>query len=130
MKKMIVIDDSFTLRIQVKKRFEEEGFNVLEAEDGLQGLELIKENSDLQLIMSDINMPGMDGLTMLEQVKETGLCPQAGRLVLTTETSERMKERGRNVGVHAWFTKPLQPKRLEILVDLVYKLLDRMEKGK
>ena len=71
MKKIIVVDDSRTLRIQVRTKLEEEGFDVLEAEDGMLGYELVKENQDCKLILSDVNMQGMDGISMLEKLNKT-----------------------------------------------------------
>ena len=127
-KKIIVIDDSATLRLQVKTRFEEEGYEVLEAADGMFGYDVIQENSDLKVIISDINMPGMDGITMLEEVKKNGLCPDAGIVVLTTETSERLKEKGKLAGVKVWFSKPLSTDRLNILVELIAKLIKKLDK--
>ena len=126
-KKIIVIDDSATLRLQVKTRFEEEGYEVLEAADGMFGYDAIQENSDLQVIISDINMPGMDGITMLEEVKKNGLCSDAGVVVLTTETSEKLKERGKLAGVKVWFSKPMSAERLNILVQLIAKLIKKLD---
>ena len=127
MKKIIVIDDSRTLRIQVRTRLEQEGYEVLEAEDGMLGYELVKENQDCNLILSDINMFGMDGISMLEELKKDKLLSNIGVVVLTTETSEKLKGRGKKAGVDVWFSKPLSIDRLEILVELVYKLIKKSE---
>ena len=73
MNKIVIVDDSRTLRVQLRVRLEEEGFEVLEAEDGMLGYELVKENQDCRLILSDINMFGMDGICLLEELNKDGL---------------------------------------------------------
>ena len=121
--KIIIVDDSVTMRLQLRSRLEKEGYEVVEADDGFSGLEIIQEHQDAKVIIADINMPAMDGLTMLETADEKGYCPEGGRVVLTTETSRAMKERGKAVGVAAWFIKPLTPKRFDILLFLVQKII-------
>ncbi|MDC0254414.1 response regulator [Bacteriovoracales bacterium] len=123
MKKIIIVDDAFTLRIQLKNALEAEGFEVAEADDGISGLDVITSNPDASILISDVNMPNMDGLTMLEVVQEKNLLPGAGKICLTTETSAKMKEQGKKAGLDAWFTKPLNPKRLKILLELIEKLI-------
>ena len=127
MNKIVVVDDSRTLRIQVRTRLEEEGFEVLEAEDGMLGYELVKENQDCRLILSDVNMQGMDGISMLEELNKNELLSNIGVIVLTTETSQNLKYRGKNAGANVWFSKPLSKDRLEILVGLIYKLIKKLE---
>ncbi|MDC0254357.1 response regulator [Bacteriovoracales bacterium] len=122
MEKIIIIDDSVTLRMQLKTKFESEGYEIIEAEDGLMGLDTILHHLDASFIISDINMPGMDGLTMLEVVKEKNLASSARIIILTTETSDKMKERGKAAGVAAWFSKPISEKRMVVLLDLLDKL--------
>ena len=127
MNKIVVVDDSRTLRVQVRERLEEEGFEVLEAEDGMLGYELVKENQDCRLILSDVNMQGMDGISMLEELNKNELLSNIGVIVLTTETSQNLKYRGKNAGANVWFSKPLSKDRLEILVGLIYKLIKKLE---
>lgn len=125
MKKIIIVDDSITLRLQLKSRLEEEGYQVIEAEDGIDGLEVIRGHQDASVIIADINMPGMDGLTMLEEMLAKKYSPNSEKIVLTTETSENMKKRGKLVGVAAWFVKPLTPYRFQVLLKLVEKLINK-----
>ena len=127
MRKVIVVDDSRTLRIQVRTRLEEEGFEVLEAEDGMFGFEVIKANQDIAIVLSDINMSGMDGISMLEELSKNNLLSNKGVIVLTTETSEKLKARGKKAGVNVWFSKPLSKDRLEILVELTHKLIKKVD---
>jgi len=95
MNKIVIVDDSRTLRVQLRVRLEEEGFEVLEAEDGMLGYELVKENQDCRLILSDVNMQGMDGISMLEELNKNEVLPNIGVVVLTTEKSQKLKDRGK-----------------------------------
>ncbi|MEE2743845.1 MAG: response regulator [Bdellovibrionota bacterium] len=123
MRKIIIIDDAFTLRVQLRSALETVGYEVVEADDGLTGLDVIESNPDASILISDVNMYSMDGLTMLKEVKEKKLLPDAGKICLTTETNPEMKKKGKKAGLDAWFTKPLTPKRLEILLGLIEKLI-------
>jgi len=109
---VMVVDDSEAVRAQLKAALEAAGFQVAEAGDGNDGFSKITGSSGVSLIISDYNMPGMDGITMLTKVKE-----KMGKLpcpvfVLTTETSETLKANGKAVGVLAWITKPFVPTKL------------------
>ena len=117
MKKILIIDDSATLRIQLRNKLESAGYEVVEADDGFAGLDIIRANPDASVIIADINMPSMDGLTMLEVVKEKSLLPGAEKIILTTETSHELKAQGKGAGVRAWFIKPLTGKKINILLE-------------
>ena len=122
MSKILVVDDSETLRSQIKEILEEAQFEVLEAQNGLDGLEVIGEHSDLALILCDVNMPEMDGLTMCEQIEERGLGNVPPIFMLTTESSKEMKSRGKAAGVMAWVTKPFVAEKLIKAVNKVLGL--------
>jgi two-component system chemotaxis response regulator CheY len=124
MKKMIVIDDSL-IRAQLRKKFESKGYEVIEAEDGFKGGEIIKDNPNASVIIIDLHMPGMDGLTMLEIAKKENLSPHVPKIVLTTESSFEMLAKGKAVGVTSWFVKPLTEGRLEVLNDTIHLLVDK-----
>lgn len=106
---------------------EEEGFEVLEAEDGMFGFEVVKANQDISIVLSDINMSGVDGISMLEELSNNNLLFNKGVIVLTTETSEKLKGRGKKAGVNVWFSKPLSKDRLEVLVELIHKLIKKVD---
>ena len=78
MNKIVIVDDSKTLSVQVRERLEEEGFEVLEAEDGMLGYELVKENQDCRLILSYVNMQGMDVISMLEELNKNEFLSNIG----------------------------------------------------
>lgn len=114
-KHILIVDDSPTLRSSVSFCLRNAGYRVTEASDGkdaLQKLQSIEEkDQSLALIITDINMPEMDGITLISKIKETGL-KFLPILVLTTEAEESMIEKGRAAGTSGWLLKPFQPEQL------------------
>ncbi len=122
MAKILIVDDSNTLRSELRAELTQAGYEVLEAEDGAIALGQMEKNPDVSLIICDVNMPVMDGLTFLTQlVAKVG----AGRypvLMLTTEADASLKTRAKPLGVVAWITKPYVPDKL---ISGVGKLLSK-----
>ncbi len=114
-KHILFIDDSPTIRSSVSFCLRNAGYKVTEAidgEDGLQKMELMKEEGQsLSLIITDINMPRMDGITFISKVKETEF-KFVPILVLTTEAEESLIKKGREAGAAGWLLKPFQPEQL------------------
>jgi DNA-binding response OmpR family regulator len=116
---IIVVDDSEAIREHVKKALQSKGHTIIEGIDGLDGLAKIMEIKTPDLIIVDVNMPGMDGITMLAKAKE-----QLGGIsfpvfMLTTETNISLKAAGKEVGVLAWINKPCDAGKLIAAVDKV-----------
>jgi two-component system chemotaxis response regulator CheY len=109
-KKVLVVDDSETVRQQVTQALQDSGFPVLEAADGIEGLSIATEDPDVALLILDINMPRMNGLEMLERLREKR--PEVAVLVLTTEAQPSLIERARNAGAKGWLVKPIKPDTL------------------
>jgi two-component system chemotaxis response regulator CheY len=106
MAQVLVVDDSSTVRNEVGEFLKSNGLDIAYAVDGRDGLTQLKADSAIRLIVCDVNMPNMDGLTMVEKVRSE-LHNQAVHIVmLTTENSPAMKERGRAAGVKGWIVKP------------------------
>lgn len=103
MPRILVIDDAKTMRDTLRELLTGNGFEVVEAENGEQGLEKISEHA-IDLVISDLNMPGMDGLTMCGHMKEQG--HKAPIFMLTTQTSPELKAKAKDFGVVAWIVKP------------------------
>jgi two-component system chemotaxis response regulator CheY len=114
-KHILFVDDSPTMRASVSFCLRNAGYRVTEAADGKDALQKLQSIEDkgqsLALIITDINMPEMDGITFISKVKETGL-KFLPILVLTTEAGESMIEKGRAAGVSGWLLKPFQPEQL------------------
>ena len=119
MKKILVIDDSETIRQQVKQALAATGYQIVEAIDGVDGLEKLRERNDLDLALCDVNMPRMNGLDMIAEVQRTGL--KIPILMLTTEGQPSLIKRAREAGAKGWIVKPFKP---ELLVAAVTKLID------
>ncbi len=111
--RIIVIDDSDTVREQVSIVLSGAGYSVLEAEDGLQGVQTIRENPDAALAICDVNMPRLGGLDMLDILKgQLGTGPAIPVLMLTTEGRPDLIERARACGAKGWMVKPFKPTML------------------
>lgn len=112
MAKILVVDDSETARIQVKMDLIDAGHEVLEAENGIKGLEALSKHKNIQLIISDVNMPEMDGLSMCEEINGNSAFGKIPIFMLTTQCNEEMKAKGKSIGVVAWINKPHKSKSL------------------
>jgi len=114
-KHILVVDDSPTIRSAVVFCLQNAGYEVTEAkdgEDGLKKLESIKEGPQgLALIVTDINMPKMNGITFIENIKKSDF-RFLPILVFTTESEKSMIEKGRAAGASGWLVKPFQPEQL------------------
>jgi two-component system chemotaxis response regulator CheY len=119
--KILVVDDAETQRFQLKKDLEAAAYEVVEAYDGLHGLLIIDENPDISVIICDVNMPVMDGITMCSKIKEAGKLPGVPIFMLTTEASAEMKQTAKQLGVRAWITKPFVATKLVEAVGKVIK---------
>ena len=118
-KKVLVVDDSSSVRTVARMALRERGYEVIEAANGCEALE--KLNSErCHLVISDVNMPTMDGITLLKEIKRLPNYKFTPVIMLTTEAGEDKKQEGRAAGAKAWITKPFQP---QLLVDAVSKLI-------
>lgn len=109
-KKIMIVDDSRTIRQQVTFTLTKAGYQVIEAEDGLDGLNKLKSNHDLAMIISDVNMPNMNGLEMVEQIKADGISVPI--IMLTTEGAADLIQRAKEAGAKGWLVKPFKPDQL------------------
>lgn len=117
-KTIMVVDDSGSFRTVVKLALQKAGFAVVEAVDGKDAVAKLT-GQKLNLIVCDVNMPNMDGLSFLRHLKGTGAYKFVPVIMLTTESQESKKAEGRAAGARAWITKPFQP---STLVEAVNKL--------
>jgi len=108
---VLAVDDSRTIRAMVSQALGEEGIAVLLAEDGIDGLEKLS-TSKPDVIITDINMPRMDGFGFIEAVRKGDKRPRVPILVLTTESAPELKTRARDAGATGWIVKPFQNDKL------------------
>jgi two-component system chemotaxis response regulator CheY len=109
---VLVVDDSSTMRQIVSNFLTAHGFDVALATDGRDGLSRLAQDPTIRLVLSDINMPNMDGLTMAERIRGDMGNQDVRIVMLTTEDNAAMRERGRAVGVTGWIVKPFQGERV------------------
>lgn len=108
MAQILVVDDSSTVRNEVGDFLKNNGLNVAFAVDGKDGLIKLKADPSIKLILCDVNMPNMDGLTMAEKVRSELNNASVNIIMLTTENSPAMKERGKAAGIKGWIVKPFK----------------------
>jgi two-component system chemotaxis response regulator CheY len=118
-KTILIVDDSSSLRQVVNLALTRAGYEVIEAVDGLDGLAKL-DGRKVNLIVSDVNMPRMDGIAFVTQVKQNPRYKFTPVIMLTTEGQDAKKEQGRAVGAKAWIVKPFSP---PVLLDAVSKLI-------
>ena len=120
MKKVLVVDDSPTIRQQIGRALGEAGFEVIEATDGVDGIDKIAGDKAIGIVILDINMPRMNGLEMLEKVKAHDGNENLPVIMLTSEGQKSLIERAKRAGAKGWIVKPFKS---ELLVSAVRKLI-------
>ncbi|HII4614498.1 response regulator [Aeromonas hydrophila] len=110
-KTILVVDDSVGIRAAITMTLSSAGFEVIEAGDGEAAL-IELDQRRVHLIISDLNMPGMDGMTLLKRVKAQQTTRYLPFIMLTTEDSEQIKREGFEAGARIWLTKPFEPLKL------------------
>jgi two-component system chemotaxis response regulator CheY len=119
LKKVLVVDDSATVRQQVRAALNAMEFDVVEAADGTEGAEAIERIQDLAAVICDVNMPRMNGLEMLEAVKKDPKHLLLPIVMLTTEGQHELVQRAKAAGAKGWIVKPFKP---DMLLAAIRKL--------
>ncbi len=107
----MIVDDSASVRHAVCNALGEAGYTMLEAVDGKDALEKLT-GARIHLIISDVNMPNMDGLTLAGEIKKLPAYKFTPIVMLTTEGGMKVKEQGKAIGVKAWMVKPFKPDQM------------------
>jgi len=115
----MIVDDSASMRQVIGITLQNAGYDLIEAADGKDALKKL-DGVKIHLILSDINMPNMDGITFVKEVKQLARYKFTPIIMLTTEVNQAKKEAAKEAGAKAWVTKPFQPKTL---LDAVSKLI-------
>lgn len=110
-KLILTVDDSRTMRDMLRMALTSAGFEVVQAEDGVHGLEVLTDAKP-DVIVTDINMPRMDGYGFIEGVRASPVHRAVPILVLSTESSPEKKHRARQAGATGWIVKPFNPEKL------------------
>lgn len=120
MTKVLVVDDSNSIRDMVSFTLKSAGYQTVEACDGKQGLQTA-QTSAFDLVISDVNMPNMDGISLCQELRKLPNFKFTPILMLTTESSPEMKQRGKAAGATGWLVKPFNPDKLLATIKRVVR---------
>lgn len=115
---ILTVDDSVSIRQAIKLTLTGAGYKVDEAENGAEGLEKAAAG-DFKLILTDLNMPVMNGLAMIQEIRKRGILVGVPIVFLTTESDAGVKEQAKAAGATGWLTKPFMPEQLLRVVNKV-----------
>ena len=110
-KSILVVDDTRSMRAMVAAVLEGAGYEVAQAGDGLEALELAR-NRVFDLVVTDHNMPRMDGVTLVRELRSLPNYDPVALIVLSTEAGPELKQKGREAGATGWMVKPFDPEKL------------------
>lgn len=116
--RVLTVDDSKTILAMLRHTLSDAGFEVLQAEDGQQGLDVL-QTEDVDVVITDINMPVMDGIEFIKNVRASGRFQSLPIVILTTETSQEKRDQGRAAGGTGWIVKPFDPEKLIAVINRV-----------
>ncbi|MBU0915216.1 MULTISPECIES: response regulator [Aquabacterium] len=119
MHSILAVDDSASMRQMVSFTLKSAGYNVIEAVDGQDAWEKAGGRS-FDLVLTDQNMPRMDGISLTKKLRESPQFKSTPILILTTESSDQMKQAGRAAGATGWLVKPFDPNKL---IEVIQKVI-------
>ena len=119
MAKILIVDDSESLRLDLRDTLESAGHEVVEAINGEEGIKAMSKHSDTKIIVIDFNMPIMNGITMAQRIREMPEYSHVKLLMLTTESSKEARQAGKDAGILAWITKPLVGDKFTPVVEMI-----------
>ena len=123
MARILIIEDSVSVRVSLRNILEPLGHEIVEAVSGEDALDKLAESHDFDVIITDINMPDMDGITFIKHQKENKLYNQIPTIMCTTEPDPNVAVEAKKLGViKAWITKPVRP---EVLITFVNRLIKK-----
>jgi two-component system chemotaxis response regulator CheY len=121
---ILIVDDSKIMRGLVRGALEADRYRVVEAADGKEAL-IVIDGANPDLVITDVNMPEMDGLTLIRELRQLPAYLPIPILVLTTEAGDDLKKRGRAVGATGWLVKPFDPARLRETAECALRLREK-----
>ena len=120
-KTILIVDDSNTARASVEYTLKKGSYEVLSADDGTTGLEVLGKSPTIDMIITDLNMPKMDGIEFIKNVRKFDQYKYTPILMLTTESQDEKKMEGKAAGASGWLVKPFNPTQL---LDIVKRFLN------
>jgi len=118
MKTIMIVDDSRTVRESLKFFLNEGGYKVLEGSDGKEAFDILQD-TDADLVITDVNMPNMDGLGLIEELRKNSRHKFTPILVLTTESQQSIMEKGKALGATGWIVKPFDSEKVLAVIKKV-----------
>lgn len=115
---ILAADDSASMRQMVKYTLEDAGYTVVQAADGIDALEYARQ-ADADLVLTDVNMPRMDGITLVRELRSLSNYKFTPMLMLTTESGSEARQRGKRAGATGWIVKPFDPEQLLKTIERV-----------
>ena len=119
-KTALVVDDSTTMRQMVSFTLTNAGFTVIEAEHGKDAVAKVSGGSKVDLVVTDLNMPEMDGIALIRELRRMAAFKFTPILMLTTESAEEKKKAGKDAGATGWIVKPFNP---ELMLKVIAKVM-------
>jgi len=119
-KTALVVDDSPTMRQMVALTLSNAGFKVVEAEDGKDAVNKVAAGPKMDIVVTDLNMPEMDGITLIKELRKMAAFKFTPILMLTTESAADKKQAGKEAGATGWIVKPFNP---ELMLKVIAKVL-------
>lgn len=111
MARLLAVDDQKVMRELIFGVLSEEGHEVILAEDGVEALEIAREQT-VDMVLTDINMPNMNGISLVSKLRRLDSYKDIPMIMLTTESSDFKKDKAKRMGANGWLQKPFDPKRL------------------
>lgn len=120
-KTILIVDDSASIRELVGISLEDNGYSVIKGCDGKDGLDKLQENRNVDMIITDLNMPIMDGLTFLKEIRKHERYQYVPILILTTESNVNMRNEAKSLGATGWIIKPFEKDKLIKVIQKVMR---------
>lgn len=117
-RKILAVDDSPTVRQLLHLTLSDAGYDVVEAEDGEQALQKFSENQ-FDMLVTDLNMPNLDGIRLIEEVRKLPGNRFLPIIMLTTESKDGVRQQGKRAGASGWIVKPFRPEQVLGVVRMV-----------
>lgn len=117
-KRIMIVDDSATVRQVLRLTLDNAGYQVIQAEDGQEALDLL-DGQSIDMLITDLNMPKVDGIELIRQLRQMDHYRFIPIIMLTTESAEEKKREGKAAGASGWIVKPFKPEQLLKVVKMV-----------
>ena len=119
-KTALIVDDSPTMRQMVALTLANAGFKVVEAEHGKDAMSKVSDGPKMDIVVTDLNMPEMDGISLIKELRKMASFKFTPILMLTTESAADKKQAGKEAGATGWIVKPFNP---EVMLKIIAKIL-------